>query len=210
MAAGDIWVSFVLNNSSLTVGTEIDRDEPAWKAIARGDVPDEGDFPIRLYDTYIGETFTQKVPELFQGGGGVKISPQLAEIFRKFNLGPSWIYPAQLYLHDRKTPVDHALSIFAGWKKLELLVPDQSTGLRGMEFRARRPNPPPPDVWGVPIDPKDGDIAITARDLDGLDIWYDKSLRGSLFFSDPLKRALCDGGYARLFNFYQTNVIPVH
>ena len=97
MAAGDIWVSFVLNNSSLTVATEIDRGEPAWKAIARGEVPGKEDLPIQLYATYEYQDFTKKLPELFQGGGGTKISPQLEAIFRKFNLGSAWICPAQLF-----------------------------------------------------------------------------------------------------------------
>ena len=64
MAAGDIWDSFFLNKSSLTVGTDVDRDEPAWWAIKRGEVPDEKDLPIRLYATYKDETFTKKLPEL--------------------------------------------------------------------------------------------------------------------------------------------------
>ncbi|MEP2028486.1 MAG: hypothetical protein ABJI96_07245 [Paracoccaceae bacterium] len=97
MAAGDIWVSFILNNSSLTVATDIDRDEPAWKAIAAGEVPGEEDLPVRLCAKYKYQDFKKKLPALFSGGGGAKISPQLEAIFRRFNLGTTRICPAQLY-----------------------------------------------------------------------------------------------------------------
>lgn len=210
MAEGDIWVSNVLNNSSLVIGTNIDREEPAWKTIAQGKKPADEELPIRIYAMYKDQAFTKKFPELFEGGGGTKISPRLEGIFRKFNLGASWICPAQLFLYDRATPVDHQFSIYGGWDKVQFVVPEESRDLQGGVVTRSRPNPPPPEVWGMPWELKDGDIAIAPRDLGGLDIWYDSKLRGALFFSDPLKQALCDGGYARLFNFYNCRVIAVH
>ena len=210
MAEGDIWVSNVLNNSSLVIGTNIDREELAWKAIAQGGKPSDVELPIRIYAMFKDQTFTKKFPELFEGGGGTKISPQLEGIFRKFNLGSSWICPAQLFLYDRATPVDHQFSIFAGWDKLQFLVPEESRDLQGGVVTRSRSNPPPPEVWGMPWELKDDDIAIAPRELGGLDIWYDSKLRGALFFSDRLKQALCDGGYARLFKFCKCKVIAVH
>ncbi|WIY26504.1 hypothetical protein [Parasedimentitalea psychrophila] len=210
MAEDDIWVSNVLNNSNLVIGTDIDREEPAWVTIGKGEKPAQADLPIRIYAMYKDQTFTKKFPDLFDGGGGTKISPPLEAIFRKFNLGSSWICPAQLFLYDRMTLVDHTFSIFAGWETLQFLVPEESEGLRGYPVTRQQPNPPPPDVWGVPWELKDGDIAIAPRDLDGLDFWYDSRLRGAVFFSDPLKQSLCDGGYCRLFKFRKCKVIAVH
>ncbi|TLP61448.1 hypothetical protein FEE96_14490 [Parasedimentitalea maritima] len=210
MAEGDIWVSNVLNNSSLVIGTNIDREEPAWKTIAQGKKPADEELPIRIYAMYKDQAFTKKFPELFEGGGGTKISPQLEGIFRKFDLGASWICPAQLFLYDRATPVDHQFSIYGGREKLQFLIPEESEGLRGYPVTRQQPNPPPPDVWEMPWELKDNDIAIAPRDLGGLDIWYDPKLHGAMFFSDSLKQALCDGGYARLFKFYKCKVIAVH
>lgn len=86
MAEEDIWVSSVLNNSSLTVGTEINRDEPAWKAIEQGRDPLPEELPLRIYAHYRDETFEKKLPHLFFGAGGIKISPQLVSILNSMTL----------------------------------------------------------------------------------------------------------------------------
>ena len=210
MAEGDFWISAVLNDSSRVVGTDIDRSEPAWQAIRRGEVPAAEELPIRIYAMYRNQKFPKKMPELFEGGGGTKISPRLAAIFRRFNIGSTWICPAELYRHDRVTRVDRDFSIMAGWDKPNFLVEEESRGLKGRVVTRHRPNPPPPDVWRMPLDMKDGDIAIAPRQLDGLDLWYDPKLCGGLFFSDRLKAALCEGGYARLFKFRKCRVLPLH
>ncbi|NRB16222.1 MAG: hypothetical protein HRU33_01265 [Rhodobacteraceae bacterium] len=120
---------------------------------------------------YKEQAFSIKFPELFEGGGGTKISPRLEAIFRKFNLSSSWICPAKLFLYDRMTPVDHIFSIFAFQEKRQFLVPEESRGLQGGVVTRSRPNPPPPAVWGMPWEVKDGDLAVAPRGLGRLDLW---------------------------------------
>ncbi|MCP4195177.1 MAG: hypothetical protein GY768_31640 [Planctomycetaceae bacterium] len=210
MADGYIWVSNVLNDSSLVVGTDVDSEESARKSIFKREYPANKDLPARLYAHYKDEAFDKGLPELFTGGGGTKISPKLADIFRQFNLGSGRTCPLKLYLHDRKTPVDLEIFLLYWWEQRQFLDLEKSIGLRGRRPSRVQPNPPPPDKWGVPWELSDGDIVIAPRDLGGLDFWYDTKLRGALFFSNRLCQALRDAGYARLFKFRKCTVLPVH
>jgi len=210
MADGDIWISGVLKESRLVVGTDVDAEEPAWQSIFRKEYPDEEGLPARLYAHEKDETFEKRLPELFTGGGGIKISSHLAAIFRRFNLGSGEVCPARLYLHDRITPENHDVFLLFLWEQRQFLDVESSIGLLGYPVTRRQPNPPPPDAWGMPWEPKSGDIAVAPRGLDGLDFWYDPNLRGALFFSDLLRQALRDAGHAELFKFRKCRILTAH
>ncbi len=144
MADGYIWVSNVLNDSSLVVGTDVDSEESARKSIFKREYPANKDLPARLYAHYKDEAFDKGLPELFTGGGGTKISPKLADIFRQFNLGSGRTCPLKLYLHDRKTPVDLEIFLLYWWEQRQFLDLEKSIGLRGRRPSRVQPNPPPP------------------------------------------------------------------
>lgn len=205
MAEGDFWVSAVLNETRYVVGTDRDSEEPAWKSIAQRELPAAEDLPARLYAVERDVKFEKRLPDLFTGRGGTKISSKLAEVFRPFNLGLGWMCPAKLYLYDRLTPTNHEFFLIM-WEARQLLDVENSVGLRGYSVTRHQPDPPPPDVWGMPWELNNGDIAITPRGLNGLDLWYDPKLRGGLFFSDRLCRALRDAGYSDLFKFRRCSV----
>ncbi|NVK14182.1 MAG: hypothetical protein HWE35_08370 [Rhodobacteraceae bacterium] len=210
MAEGDTWVSSVLTDSSLVVGTDIDRSEPAWQAIERGEPPAAEDLPIRIYAKYKNQIFNEKLPQLFFGSGGIKISKNLAEVIQKFNLGRTDIRRAQLFLHDRKTPIDQPLCSLGSLEKMKLLAPNECKNLRGHVVTRHLPNPPPPAEWGMPWELQDGDIAIVSNKANSLDTWTDANLKGSWFFSDCMKQALCDAGYAKLFQFRKCRTLRLN
>lgn len=210
MAEEDIWVSSVLNNSSLTVGTEINRDEPAWKAIEQGRDPLPEELPLRIYSRYRDETFEKKLPHLFFGAGGIKISPQLVSIFEQHDLGKKTMRPAQFFLNDRTTLANIQHSVFSTFEKRSFLLVDESKRLRGRTPNRHNPNPAPPEAWGMPYEMEDDDLAVMPASSNSLDLWCDTKTKGGLFFSDKLKQALCQEGFGRLFKFYRCRVLRMH
>ena len=210
MAVGDIWISAIVNNSDLLVATQIDRQEPAWQAIAKGHAVRAEDLPCRLYGEYRDQFFEDGLPDVFFGAGGTKLTPDLKDILVGHNLGSATVFPASLYLNDRKTLVAPELFILGYDDNVEAFVPEQCQNLRARYKHRSRPEPSPEAKWKMPYSLQDGDIAVLPSKTGDLDFWADKWLDSALFFSDPLKQALCDGGYAKLFDFKKCKEAVLH
>ena len=210
MAEGDIWISAIANNSDLLVGMEIDRDEPGWRAKAEGLAVRAEDLPFRLYGKYRDAFFEKGAPDMFFGPGGIKISENLHHVFAAYNLGSAKIYPANLYLHDRKTLVVPNLYILGVREDVEAFVPEQCQNVRARYKHRSQAKPSPETKWKMPYTLQDGDIAVLPSKTEGVDFWSDKWLDSSLFFSDALKQALCEGGYAKLFDFKKCKEAVLH
>ncbi|MGR3712196.1 MAG: hypothetical protein ACU0A6_03625 [Shimia sp.] len=210
MADGDIWISAILGNSDLIVGTEIDREESAWQAIVQNREVSAEHLPVRVYGAYRDQFFEEGLPDLFMGAGGVKISQDLKDILMAYDLGAVEVFQASLYLHDRKTLIASNLHLLGIRKEIEAFVPEQCQNVRARYKHRSQAKPSPEAKWKMPFTLQDGDIAVMPSRTEDLDFWSDKWLWDALFFSDPLKQALCEGGYAKLFDFKKCKKALLH
>lgn len=209
MAEGDVWISKFFTDTSYVRGFEVDWDAPGWREISKKRSPPPETLPLPVYAEYRDDTL-QDLPPVFQGGGGVNVCPALADVFRRFNLveggdGKGGVFPIQLYLHDRKTPVrtDYSVLVYGG-KKEGGLIPEESRGLRAGKYASI-----PPAHWTL-SEIKDGDIAVRATVRSGSDLWFDPKLLSEVFMSDRLVQALQDAGFAQHFKPIRCRVVEYH
>ncbi len=209
MAEGDIWVTKFIDDSSFVKGTKFDPSEPARVAMREGREVSQEDLPLKIHARYKDEDFAD-LKEIVIGGGGVKVSTRIAEIFQSFNLGQMRLLPMRFFFYDRETPARDGYFILFQLEKRKFVIPEESKGIRPPVRIRQIKNPGPPTFWNYPPEPKDGDIAIVPRELNGLDFWVDPTVIGSVFMSDPLAQALKDAGYASLFKFRKCKVVRMH
>ena len=115
------------------------------------------------------------------------------------------MFPIQLFLYDRKTPVrtDYSVLVYGG-KKRAGLIPEESKGLRAGKYA-----PNPPERW-ILSTINDGDIAVRASVRSGSDFWFDQKLQSGVFMSDRLVQALRDAGFAEHFNPIRCRVVDMN
>ena len=194
----------------LSVGTSIKREDPAWQAIVRQERPAQEHLPVRLFAKYEDQKFSDSMPALFHGEGGVKIRPPLKACFDKLNLGAGFICPAQILSRDMSRVFELEVYTIGNLQREEFLVPELCSRLLGRIRSHRVPNPPDPDVWRPPYDLKDDDIVIRPSKLTTANIWIDSKLSGGLFFDDAARDLFCGNGFEGLFNFKTCKVEPAH
>lgn len=150
------------------------------------------------------------LPPIFEGDGGIKVSPLLAEVFSRFDLGEGGlgnrgrVFPIQIYLFDRITPVktDHLLLMYGGYK--DGLIPSESKGLIASKYASN-----PPTHWML-SEIRDDDICVSAAVLSGADLWFDPMLPNIFFMSDRLVQALRTERFDSCFKFTRCRVVEFH
>lgn len=209
LAEGDVWISGFFSDSTYVHGVKVDWDSAGWREVAQKRHPPPETLPLPVYAEYQDDTL-QDLPPVFQGGGGVNVCPAMADVFRQFDLvadgdGKGGVFPIQLFLYDRKTPVrtDYSVLVYGGFK-LGSLIPEESKGLRAGKYASD-----PPQRWML-SKIGDGDIAVCASVRSGSDIWFDPKLQSAVFMSDRLVHALKDAGFAKYFNPIRCRVIEIH
>jgi len=198
----EIWISSIFNDSTIVHGTDIDRSEPGWIALKERQSVSEEELPLNIYAHYKDETF-RNLPPVFHGGGGLKLSAPIAAVLRQCDLGKAFLIPAQLYLYDRRTPIDKKYFIYASYERKEAFVPELSRDVRTNPYD--KTDPPP--YWNMPWEPKDGDIAVRETALEGADMWMDPKLDGSLFMKGRLVAALQQAGFEKIFSLTRCRVV---
>mmetsp|Transcript_31246 Transcript_31246/g.60893 ORF Transcript_31246/g.60893 Transcript_31246/m.60893 type:complete len:211 (+) Transcript_31246:579-1211(+) len=210
MAEGDIWISAFATNSNLVVGTRIDQEDPSWQALEQGREILIEQLPLQIFGRYRDQFFEEGVPDLFCGAAGIAVSEGIKGVFSAHNLGTAKLYPASLYLHDRKTLVTPNLYVLNSQETIEAFIPEQCQNVRAPYKHRSQPKPSPTAKWGMPYTLRDDDIAVIPSKTGDLDLWMDKWLGYAFFFSDPIKQAICDGGYAKLFDFKKCKEAVLH
>jgi hypothetical protein len=203
--ADEIWISNIFHDSTNVRGTDIDRSEPGWVALKERQSVSEAELPLNIYAHYKDETF-RNLPPAFEGAGGLKLSDGIAAVLQQFDLGKAFLIPIQLYLHDRRTPVDKKYFIYASYERKDAFVSELSRDVRTNPYD--KTDPPP--YWNMPWEPKDGDIAIREGAPEGADMWMDPKLFGSLFMKGQLVAALREAGYAKIFSLTRCRIILPH
>ncbi len=185
-------------------GGKVDWEAPGWSEIKEKRLPPQETLPLTMYANEKGETYKNLQPA-FSAGGGLNVCAPLADVFRRFDLGIGGVVPIQIFKFDRATLVDADYFLVTGIDQKEAFLPDESQNL----FVGYRTTTPP-TRWSMPLEPKDGDIAVSARACAGSDMWFDPKILSALFMSDRLAAALREAGFARLFNFVKCRIIPLH
>ena len=157
-----------------------------------------------MYANEKGETY-KNLPPAFEAGGGLNICASLADIFRRFDLGTGAVVPIQLYQFDRTTPVDANYFLVTVVDRKETFIPNESR-----DVLTGRYGPTPTANLSLPLQAKDGDIAVSSRACAGPDLWFDPTLRNALFMSDALATAIKESDFASIFNFVKCRVISLH
>lgn len=203
LTGSDIWVSRFFNDSRYIRGGKVDWDAPGWREIKERLQPPTDTLPLPMYADERGETY-QRLQPAFAAGGGLNVCAPLADVFRRFDLGTGGVVPIQLFKFDRATPVDANYFLLTIIDRKETFLPEQSQNL----FVALRTTPPMPG--GMPLEPKDGDIAVSEKARIGSDMWFDVKLPNALFMSGRLVAALKEAGFKGIFNPVKCSIIPIH
>ncbi len=128
---------------------------------------------------------------------------EVADIFRKFDLGQNLLIPLQVYQYDRKAKIGHPYFMINRHHYKTSFVPAESRDILLPTGR----KPETTDYWDMPWYMKDGDIAVNASALEGPDLWQDKMLSDALFMKGKVVAALREGGWTRQFKPKKCRVI---
>jgi hypothetical protein len=109
----------------------------------------------------------------------------------------------RVYLADRKTEVhaDRGYHTLARYEVFKTLAPEESPALRPIRYSN------PPTNWQMPRPPKDGDVAVHARALDGPAIWHDPQLLQAFFFRGDVVAAMEEAGVAKPWRLIRCRVV---
>ena len=147
-----------------------------------------------------------KLPLQFSGPTGQIFTREIAAPLLRFDLGRTFVLPIRIFLADRKTEVhaDRGYHTLARYEVLKAIAPEESPALRPSPYSN------PPTNWNLPWKPKDGDVAVHARALDGPAIWHDPQLISGVFFRGDVVAAMEEAGVARHRRLIRCRVIRPH
>lgn len=202
MKSDSVWVSSVKSDSTLVRSLSVDRSEPGWAALKEGRVPSGDELPLNAFAKNRDDRL-KNLPPLFQGGGGITVTSALAAPMLKFDLGRTLLLPMRIFLADRKTEVGAERGFFTipRYEVFEALAPEASPELQPDRYSN------PPTHWALPWTPKDGDVAVHAKALDGPAMWHDPKLFNGTFLSGALVAAMQEAGVARYWQLTRCRVV---
>lgn len=156
------------------------------RAFKRGEALAPEDLPPAMWiSPRFAKDDRRKLPHLFKAGGFVTVSEPFAEVLRGFALGRTRLHPVELLHLDRETPFPGRHYFLNIAEVHRHFSPEHSARYRAI------PNPQTSYVAGLPGGGlKNDDLAVAPAALDGPAIWLDNTIVSTLFFSDPLVRAL--------------------
>jgi hypothetical protein len=198
-----VWVSSALSNTALNTSfeNEFAKTDPqkylsCFKKNIKG-MPLTADcFPAAFWGEYPDKTY-KKPPHFSLPGGNPIVSDEVKQVMQQFDLGQTSFYPTTLYKHDRKTPVEGSYYCINFGETKTCCMPEESQ--RTKKFDAL--------FWTIKQFAEDGDVAVNASALQGVDLWVDTRIRKSLFFSDRLARALKAAKLTRTFGLRKCRVV---
>jgi hypothetical protein len=161
----------------------------ALMSYARGEPLPREAFPEALH-VFDRRRF-ERLADLSAAGGFYLVKGRLAQILARCDLGQGGLIPIPIYQEDKLTPVIGEFFIWVFSDQKQTFLPEQSRGVRpdGIGLNIVR------DRWKVRPDVEDDDIALSAEAVSGPpNVWCDRKLAWSLFFSDALVGAMRAAG----------------
>ena len=147
----------------------------------RGDVLPREAFPPRIFFQPGATERHYKRGDFFIANALPVVSGAVAEVMSQFNLGQASLHPVPVLKRDKETSIEGDWFFLNYGNVKHVFLPEQSREVRRIETT---------DYWTMPINPKDGDVAVTADALKGPDIWVDPRCRKVFYVSEALASAI--------------------
>lgn len=151
--------------------------------------------PVKLFkEPDINYSNLPKENEIFFRitNGYLIINEKLYDVISQFNLGKTHFSQVYIYDIETKEQLSDAPYYFVNIaEKFEFLNSNESKGIRASRYSLEEPLR---YMWGA----EDDDIVLLeqVQNID-IDLWHDKNLNDSLFFSDRLTQALFKAGFTQ-------------
>jgi hypothetical protein len=140
--------------------------------------------------------------DIFFAGGFLVVRGRLAEVLSRFDLGEGGLIPFPVYQADLVTPYpgEFCLLNFGCIKNTVLIdqcedakkfVVDKDSGLQ---------------IWHINRSKSEGEVALSARALEGPDLWFEEAVHNKIFLSDALGQALLDIGMGDVFRLTRCRI----
>ena len=152
------------------------------------------------------DTNITNISDFSIGGGFFIISKRCADVFVKFNINDSRIFPIEIFQGNRKCLATDSLYfiLYIGCKK-QSLVPECCNPIT---FAHKGRVEGGIDRYSE-IDLGDGDCALSAGALDGPDLWIDPAVQNSFFMSNRLVEALQVAKFSRNMFLRRCRVVDI-
>jgi hypothetical protein len=143
---------------------------------------------------YAPERFPPEHPVSIAGFGYL-VHDRLAEILRRFDIGPGGLIPHVIYEADEVTPIAEQWWYLGLGAQKRSFLPARSRKVltvfdgKGLKDSIYQPWP----------DRRDDDLTFSAAALEGPDLWAEAELHSCLLLSQPLGQALIDADLGEVF-----------
>ncbi|EFO30606.1 hypothetical protein TRICHSKD4_4201 [Roseibium sp. TrichSKD4] len=127
-----------------------------------------------------------KVKDLFALEGFYAVKGKLAEILKQFDLGGTDLVEFPIYQADKTTQLPGPYYFLNLGSRKDSFLIEKTNGARLLGRHAQTGE----EVWGGPMVPKDGDVAVSSAALEGADLWVEPKYTGKIFISGPLHDAI--------------------
>lgn len=160
-------------------------------------IPEELQYPTTHYLERLTSNNRQIDPlyHVFTNGCPF-VSQTVRDIMEQFDLGQTAFLKVDLYRHDQKTRFEPDYYYLNIAEKKPGFVLEQCEGLSGMGGG---------DFYFSLLNPSV--IAIERQMLDGVDLWMEPKIHGTVFFSDRLYQALKSAGCVDHMRFIQCKLV---
>ncbi|MEL7027275.1 MAG: hypothetical protein AAGO57_08630 [Pseudomonadota bacterium] len=202
-------MSTVLRDTSLVPdGLHFDPNDRPRLVAKEGREPSHDDLPVTIFNRYRDEPLT-KLPSFFVGAGTISFERHLAGPLLNKNLGLTFVLPLQVLDYEQKEQlfVERDYYCIIRHNLFEALAPDESLRIGENALGSPPPWNFPRNPNGGAPNPRDGDIAVHARALEGPLIWYDEQLSGGLFFRGDLVEEMEDAGVAKYWQLKKCKIV---
>ncbi|QHQ35173.1 imm11 family protein [Algicella marina] len=130
----------------------------------------------------------EKPPKPITCSTYILVSEACKVVMEQFDLGRSHFVEIPLMRYDRKSQLEERYFILNIAEVKTCLLPELSKRWK-LRFKQK------PGEWRpVSSDTNDGQTALSAGALEGVDLWWDTLVYGHFFLSDRLRQGLREGG----------------
>ncbi len=196
---GWVWHSnFFVNAKILPYRSNLEQDSQTamqtWREICRAEAPPQSKFPTRFYWNEPGKH--RKVPgHLTRAAATYVISAEAADIFRRFNLGRTALYPARFYETDCETALPGEYFCISFGETKDGVIVERSD----VEERYGR--------MQFPGKAYETTFVLRETALSGCDLWLDGVVEACCFMSERLADALREAGIDKAFELTRSPVV---
>ena len=191
MAANVVWISRIRQSATEIFGFSCAQREKDRRAFVdlivsfeSGHRLPEGALPEVMWSSDASDSRKKTLPHMFMANGFLAVSDKMAEVLRRFDLGPSELHPVRLLRMDRQTPYPGEHFLFQIRAQKEGFEPDYSRRFKPKRYTDQT-------HWAsLHVDARDDDVSMNGTVLQGPDVWQDPRLLDMVFFSDRLMAAM--------------------